>query len=34
MVRYEDGDFTWERTADVERAARYDAIFGSDGAAF
>jgi hypothetical protein len=32
MVRHDDGDFTWERTADVERAARYDAIFGTDEA--
>jgi hypothetical protein len=28
MVRHADGGFTWERSADVARAARYDAIFG------
>jgi hypothetical protein len=33
MVRRDDGDFTWERRADVERAARYDHIFGT-GEAF
>jgi hypothetical protein len=28
MVRHADDGFTWERGADVEQAARYDAIFG------
>jgi hypothetical protein len=27
MVRHADGGFTWERSADVARAARYDATF-------
>jgi hypothetical protein len=30
MVRHDDGDFTWERRGDAERAARYDAIFGKE----
>lgn len=32
MVRHGDDEVTWERTSDVERAARYDRIFGTDEA--
>jgi hypothetical protein len=41
MIRESDGTMSWERshdhtrpTADVAKAARYDAIFGNDEAAF
>lgn len=30
MVRHDDDEVSWERATDIERAKRYDAIFGKD----